>query len=105
VTWATDRPGSRFLRDLGVRAGVSAPRKQPVTEQSPAFRALRKWRLERARAEEVPAFVVFSDATLHELADGLPRTPAELASVPGIGPVKLERYGDDVLRVLRPFGR
>lgn len=105
VTWSTDRPGSRFLRELGIQAKAPARRTAPAAEQSPAFRALRDWRLERARADEVPAYVVFSDATLHELADRLPRTPAELASVPGIGPVKLERYADDVLRVLRPFGR
>lgn len=105
VTWSTDRPGSRFLRELGVEARAAGPRRQLAAEQPPAFRALRDWRRERSQAEEVPAFVVFSDVTLHELADRLPRTPAELASVPGIGPVKLERYGDDVLRVLRPFGR
>jgi DNA helicase-2/ATP-dependent DNA helicase PcrA len=103
VTWATDRPVSRFLGELGVRVRASAPRKQPVADQSPAFRALREWRLERARADEVPAYVVFSDATLHELADRLPRTRTELASVPGVGPVKLERHADDVLRVLSEF--
>jgi DNA helicase-2/ATP-dependent DNA helicase PcrA len=106
VTWSTDRPASRFLVELGVQARTRPQRKQQLpAEQPPAFRALRDWRRERAQTEEVPAFVVFSDATLHELADRLPRTPVELASVPGIGPVKLERYGDDVLRVLRPFGR
>jgi len=106
VTWTADRPASRFLAELGVQVRAAAPHRRPLAaEQPPAFRALRDWRRERSQAEEVPAFVVFSDATLHELADRLPRNPAELASVPGIGPVKLERYGDDLLRVLRPFGR
>ena len=106
VTWSTDRPGSRFLGELGIQTKASYPRKRPSSaEQSPAFRALREWRLERSRAEEVPAFVVFSDATLHELADRLPRSWDELASVPGIGPVKIERYGNDVVRVLSHFAR
>jgi superfamily II DNA helicase RecQ len=44
--------------------------------------------------------VVFADATLHELAARQPRTRGELAGISGIGPTKLERYGDEVLAVL-----
>jgi superfamily II DNA helicase RecQ len=71
-----------------------------VLEQTPAVQALREWRLARARADEVPAFVVFSDRTLAELAARTPRTIAELAAVPGIGPAKLERYGPELLAQL-----
>jgi len=97
VTWE-GRP-SRFLDELGVRA-AAPPRlknERPVLEQTPAVQALREWRLARARADEVPAFVVFSDRTLAELASRTPRTLAELAAVPGIGPAKLERYGPELL--------
>jgi DNA helicase-2/ATP-dependent DNA helicase PcrA len=100
VTWE-GRP-SRFLDELGVRAAAPPlPRKErPVLEQTPAVQALREWRLARARADEVPAFVVFSDRTLAELASRSPRTLAELAAVPGIGPAKLERYGSELLAKL-----
>jgi DNA helicase II / ATP-dependent DNA helicase PcrA len=97
VTWE-GRP-SRFLHELGVRAAAPpAPRRERAAlEQTPAVRALKEWRLARARADEVPAYVVFNDRTLAELAARTPRTLAELAAVPGIGPAKLERYGSDLL--------
>jgi DNA helicase-2/ATP-dependent DNA helicase PcrA len=100
VTWQ-GRP-SRFLDELGVRAAASPLRKRerPALEQTPTVQALREWRLARSRADEVPAYVVFNDRTLAELASRTPRTLAELASVPGIGPAKLERYGAELLAQL-----
>jgi DNA helicase-2/ATP-dependent DNA helicase PcrA len=103
LTWA-GRP-SRFLDELGVRAAVAAQpaaaSAKPTLEPTPAVLALKEWRLARARAEEVPAYVVFNDRTLAELIRMHPRTIAELAAVPGIGPAKLERYGPDLLAALR----
>ncbi len=61
---------------------------------------LRSWRLERSQVDAVPAYVVLHDATLRELAAIRPQTLGELAGVKGFGPVKLERYGDDLLAVL-----
>ena len=61
---------------------------------------LRGWRLERSQEDAVPAYVVLHDATLRELAALRPQTMDELAGVKGFGPVKLERYGDDLLSVL-----
>jgi ATP-dependent DNA helicase RecQ len=61
---------------------------------------LRSWRLERSQEDAVPAYVVLHDATLRELAALRPQTMDELAGVKGFGPVKLERYGDDLLAVL-----
>ena len=61
---------------------------------------LRDWRLERSREDAVPAYVVLHDTTLRELAALRPRTRVELAGVKGLGPVKLERYADDLLAVL-----
>ena len=98
VTW--EGKPSRFLAELGVAAkSPSAPR-APMTDAPPGFDALRAWRLERAKADEVPAYVVFHNATLAEIAERKPRTLAELASVPGVGPAKLERYGEDLLAAL-----
>jgi superfamily II DNA helicase RecQ len=64
------------------------------------FERLRTWRLERARADEVPAYVVLHDATLRELATAKPENARDLAAVKGFGPTKVERYGDDVLAVI-----
>ena len=64
------------------------------------FERLRAWRLERARADEVPAYVVLHDATLRELATAKPENVRDLAAVKGFGPTKLERYGEDVLAVI-----
>ena len=65
---------------------------------------LRGWRLERSQEDEVPAYVVLHDTTLRELAAVRPSTKDELASIKGFGPVKLERYGDDLLAVLASAG-
>jgi len=100
VTW--EGKPSRFLDELGVRAAAPPlPKKEKAAlPQTPTVQALREWRLARARAEEVPAYVVFNDRTLAELAARTPRTIAELAAVPGIGPAKLERFGPELLAQL-----
>ena len=99
VTWS-GKP-SRFLGELGVAATRGqAGRSNEVADLGPGFVALREWRLERAKADEVPAYVVFHNSTLAEIAERRPRTLGELAQVPGVGPAKLERYGDEVLATL-----
>jgi len=99
VTWS-GRP-SRFLEELGMPAAAPAAAAPPKgLAQTPAVLALKEWRLSRARAEDVPAYVVFNDRTLAELVARTPRTLAELAAVPGIGPAKLERYGAELLEQL-----
>jgi DNA helicase-2/ATP-dependent DNA helicase PcrA len=104
VTWE-GRP-SRFLGELGWRGGAQplSKRERPSLEHTPAVQALREWRLARARADEVPAYVVFNDRTLAELVARTPQTIAELAAVPGIGPAKLERYGSELLAQLSDAG-
>jgi ATP-dependent DNA helicase RecQ len=62
--------------------------------------ALKAWRLQRARRDDVPAFVVFHDTTLEEIARRRPRELWELAKVSGVGPMKLERYGEELLETL-----
>jgi ATP-dependent DNA helicase UvrD/PcrA len=91
ITWV-GKP-SRFLLELGSGAAESAA--PPA-----AFETLRAWRLRRARTDDVPAFHVFHNSTLEEIAGRCPRSLAELAAVPGVGPAKLERYGEEVLAAL-----
>jgi DNA helicase-2/ATP-dependent DNA helicase PcrA len=102
LTWS--RKPSRYLAELGVSAGARrrvAPGERPqVPADDPTFDALRAWRLARAREDEVPAYVVFPDRTLVEIASRRPRTLGELAQISGVGPAKLERYGGDVLAAL-----
>ncbi|HEX6680139.1 MAG TPA: ATP-dependent DNA helicase UvrD2 [Gaiellaceae bacterium] len=98
LTW-TRRP-SRFLAELGVSTRSETRPRRSEDELPPAFRTLRQWRLERAKADEVPAYVVFHNSTLEAIAEQVPRTLAELAAVPGVGPSKLERYGPEVLAAL-----
>jgi DNA helicase-2/ATP-dependent DNA helicase PcrA len=77
-----------------------APRPVAVAADGPLLERLRKWRLERSKADGVPAYVVFHDSTLAEIADRKPGNRAALLEIPGIGPAKLDRYGDEVLGVV-----
>ena len=61
---------------------------------------LRAWRLERSSADKVPAFVVFTDATLQLIAEHRPADTQALRRISGVGTAKLERYGDDVLALV-----
>ena len=98
ITWSG--VPSRFLVELGV-----AEPERPSADD-PLVKALKTWRLERARKDEVPAFVVFHDSTLEEIARSQPKELWQLAKVAGVGPAKLERYGDEVLATLTaPGGR
>jgi DNA helicase-2/ATP-dependent DNA helicase PcrA len=64
------------------------------------FDSLKAWRAAQARASDVPAFVVFNDATLVEVATRRPSRAADLLDVPGIGAVKAQRFGDALLRLV-----
>ncbi len=75
----------------------------PPTMDERLFEALREWRLEQARAADVPAFVVFTDATLTAIAERVPADVGALARINGVGPAKLERYGTDVLELIQNF--
>ncbi|MCP9185864.1 HRDC domain-containing protein, partial [Acinetobacter baumannii] len=62
--------------------------------------ALRAWRAKTAREAKVPAYVIFSDATLQAISEALPASEAELLDISGVGPSKLERYGAEVLQII-----
>ncbi|WP_026532047.1 ATP-dependent DNA helicase UvrD2 [Arthrobacter sp. H41] len=72
----------------------------PATYEEHTFEALRSWRLEEAREKDVPAFVVFTDATLIAIAEARPQTLDELGDLAGVGSAKLERYGESVLNIV-----
>ncbi len=68
------------------------------------FQRLRDWRAERAKEQSLPAYVVFTDATLTAIAETQPADRASLARIPGVGSAKLERYAEQVLTILTGAG-
>lgn len=85
------------------RAKAKGKRAAPVdlpAEAMPAFEALRGWRGGTAKEQGVPAYVIFHDATLREIATLRPATTAELGTVNGVGENKLAKYGAQILEVL-----
>ncbi len=81
--------------------GRSTPSRSDVTHASPALvEALKAWRRQRATSDRVPAYIVLSDAHLEGIADRRPESLGDLAQCTGIGPTKLERYGDEIIAVI-----
>ena len=102
----TRQRGAITCKVCGGRLSTGAEKKTGRCADCPAaydealFERLRAWRLSRATDDKVPAFVVFTDATLELLAEHRPADEAGLLRINGIGRSKVERYGDDVLAVL-----
>ena len=69
------------------------------------FDSLRKLRLKIARKEEVPPYVVFSDATLEEMAAMRPTDNAEMMEISGVGQKKMEKYGDEFIRAILGYAK
>ena len=89
------------------RGGSDRPSQSTLHVDSydrPLFDALRAWRAALAREQNVPAYVIFHDRTLRDIAQLRPATIGELARVGGVGGGKLARYGQDVLDVIREYG-
>lgn len=117
-TLSVTRAGWDFLRDResltltrsrrevpepdspGGAAGTTA-RSSPPEPDDALLGQLRGLRQKIAREAGLPTFMVFHDATLREIAARRPPSPADLANLPGIGPKKLEQYGERVLEVVR----
>jgi len=106
--------GIDLLEGLTVKSGPRSmePRTMFTTETatetaaataagSPLYEDLKALRRELADSRGVPAYIVFSDATLLAMAASKPRNEAELLNVSGVGPTKLDRYGEAFLEVLR----
>ncbi|MFF7438883.1 DNA helicase RecQ [Streptomyces sp. NPDC008122] len=98
-------PAAASRKESGGRSGKGA--RVPVDLPAaavPVFEALRAWRAATAREQGVPAYVVFHDATLREIATRLPATVQELGTIGGVGEAKLTKYGEGVLEALAQSG-
>jgi DNA helicase-2/ATP-dependent DNA helicase PcrA len=127
LSWATRRTGasgkearrtrSRFLDGLvptstsrapsqssaeraGATNGHATRTRVDPADRSPLSNALRAWRTARAKQDEISAFIVFHDSTIEAIAAARPRSIAELRRVPGVGPTKLDRYGEEIIGVV-----
>ena len=103
---ATSRGRNRKVascRECGRPLATGAEKKRgrcvdcPASYDEGLFERLREWRKARAADESVPAFVIFTDATLQLIAEHKPATPQALLKINGIGRAKVEKYGEDVL--------
>ena len=96
------KEGARRARSA--RYGSSRSGRATPDELDPAnaelFESLRAWRKQKAKEADVPAYVIFNDATLVALATARPSTRAQLLRVSGLGAVKAQRFGEDVLRIV-----
>jgi ATP-dependent DNA helicase RecQ len=95
---AAPLPRRRKARDALPVAGAGG------AEEGALFERLRAWRAEVARAHDVPAYVVFHDATLRAIAAARPASLQALAGVSGVGEKKLERYGADLVGLVGADG-
>jgi ATP-dependent DNA helicase RecQ len=101
----SSQPAKRSSRrgggDYDSRARVAGDAAIVVIANPEVFEALRSWRMEIAREHAVPAYTVFHDSTLRELARTLPKSLDELRGITGIGATKLERYGEALVGVVK----
>ena len=100
---ALARAASDLLAERTGDAEEEAPEPPPVVKVADAalLAALKTWRLERARSDNVPAYIVAHDALLEALATDIPQTEQQLLAIPGIGMKKIEQYGKELLGILR----
>jgi ATP-dependent DNA helicase RecQ len=84
----------------GRSRSARAPQAELPATAAPVFERLRAWRGATAKEQGVPAYVIFHDATLREIATRMPSTTAELGAISGIGENKLAKYGEQVLETL-----
>jgi ATP-dependent DNA helicase RecQ len=80
-------------------AAAAAPAEMPA-EAAPVFERLRTWRATTAREQGVPAYVIFHDSTLRQIAALSPTTLTDLATISGVGEAKLAKYGQQILDLL-----
>ena len=89
------------LADLSKARRRATSAKVPGANADPdLLAALKQWRAAMARTAGMPSYLIFHDTTLAALAEASPPDEESMLRVPGIGPVKVERYGAEVLRVL-----
>ncbi|RJO68773.1 MAG: ATP-dependent DNA helicase RecQ [Myxococcales bacterium] len=103
VSSLMDKPGKRRepRQEKAVRRARQAKTEAGIGVNGPVYDALREWRLLEAKRHRTPAFHVFSDRTLMELAAAQPSGMDDLLLIRGIGPSKASKYGEAVLRIIR----
>jgi ATP-dependent DNA helicase RecQ len=97
-------PPTPIVPDAPSRRTTSPGASEPgadVSASDPLYQAVRSWRLERARADGVPAYTLFSDRTLRDLVASRPGDRDGLLATWGLGEAKVERFGEDLLHVLQ----
>lgn len=103
---APKRPALRVVRSAGPEPAASRRSKAADTpadlegDSAVAERALRAWRTQRAKDDGMPAYIVLTDKSLRAIAAAMPTTAKALVQCDGIGPTKLERYGDEILAII-----
>ena len=95
--WASPKPPTRRDSQAARQTRPASAAADVVEADEAIVEALRAWRLEQSRSDSVPAYVVFDNKTMTAIAAAEPQTLEQLAAVPGIGPSRLESYGDEIL--------
>jgi ATP-dependent DNA helicase RecQ len=95
-------PRGRGARSTTGKGGAKAAAPPPDLDDAAQarFAALKAWRAQVAREHNLPAYVVFHDATLADMARIAPATLGELGQISGVGAKKLQAYGQDILNAL-----
>jgi ATP-dependent DNA helicase RecQ len=107
-------PGARALLKGEIRLEIAEPQKKrsgarrkanaaPNPTGDPLFEALRAKRAELAKANAIPAYIIFHDSVLRDMAQVRPTALRALGGLPGVGAKKLETWGDDFCAVVREF--
>ncbi len=118
ITYAWSRENERrskprpspFLDEISPKRNGQARTSAPVAKlegarksnkgDGPLWEALKQWRTDTAKEAGLPAYIVFADQTLAEIARCAPRTHAALRNVTGVGPLKMQRYGEQILAIV-----
>jgi ATP-dependent DNA helicase RecQ len=98
-----DGPVARAPSTKPARAATPAAPRPVSGQDGDLFEALRAWRSDIAGAQAVPPYVIFHDTVLRDIAAVRPESLDELGAIKGVGSSKLERYGADLLKLLRGF--
>ena len=99
-----------FYRKIEFNKSIKEKRTKPeiidsktLNDDKELFLALKTKRMELARKRRVPAYIIFPDSTLHQMLLHKPQTLEEMATLNGIGPQKLEKYGEVFLEVIKSY--
>jgi len=107
-SWSRLPKSANDQKPSAAKMSTPAPEPPPTSTRRPrperhvkvTETALRSWRLQRSRRDNVPAYVVFNDSTLEQIAQHRPSNDRELLEINGIGPKRLEKYGAEILQVV-----